>query len=127
MLENLKKLREEAGITQKGLADAIGVSQQSINKYENHNIEPDIETLMRIARFFNTSVDYVVGNTDIRRRIEVVYSYELNDAESRMLEGYRKLSQKQKQSIDSIIENYNERWFARVEKSALLLLETYHQ
>lgn len=51
MLENLKKLREEAGITQKGLADAIGVSQQSINKYENHNIEPDIETLMRIARF----------------------------------------------------------------------------
>ena len=127
MLENLKKLREEAGITQKGLADAIGVSQQSINKYENHNIEPDIETLMRIARFFNTSVDYVVGNTDIRRRIEVVYSYELNDAESRMLEGYRKLSQKQKQSIDSIIENYNERWFVRVEKSALLLLETYHQ
>ena len=109
MLENLKKLREEAGITQKGLADAIGVSQQSINKYENHNIEPDIETLMRIARFFNTSVDYVVGNTDIRRRIEVVYSYELNDAESRILEGYRKLSQKQKQSIDFIIENYNER------------------
>ena len=127
MLENLKKLREEAGITQKGLADAIGVSQQSINKYENHNIEPDIETLMRIARFFNTSVDYVVGNTGIRRRIEVVYSYELNDTESRMLEGYRKLSQKQKQSIDFVIENYNERWFARVEKSALLLLETYHQ
>ena len=126
MLENLKKLREEAGITQKGLADAIGVSQQSINKYENHNIEPDIETLMRIARFFNTSVDYVVGNTDIRRRIEVVYSYELNEAESRMLEGYRKLSQKQKQSIDFVIENYNERWFARVEKSALLLLEWYN-
>lgn len=109
MLENLKKLRDEAGITQKGLADAIGVSQQSINKYENHNIEPDIGTLIRIARFFNTSVDYVVGNTDIRRRIEAVYSYELNDAESRMLEGYRKLSQKQKQSVELVIENYNEK------------------
>ena len=42
---------ENGELTQKGLADAIGVSQQSINKYENHNIEPDIETLMRIARF----------------------------------------------------------------------------
>ena len=34
---------------------------------------------------------------------------EQNGAESRMLEGYRKLSQKQKQSIDFVIENYNER------------------
>ena len=45
MLVNLKKLREEASVSQKALAEAVGVSQQSINKYENHNIEPDIETL----------------------------------------------------------------------------------
>ena len=44
MLTNLKKLREDASISQKALADAIGVSQQSVNKYEIHNIEPDIET-----------------------------------------------------------------------------------
>lgn len=52
MLENLKLLRSTAGISQKTLADSIGVSQQSINKYENHNIEPDIATLSRIADFF---------------------------------------------------------------------------
>ena len=47
MLVNLKKLREEIGVSQRALADAVGVSQQSINKYENHKIEPDIETLNR--------------------------------------------------------------------------------
>ena len=62
MLENLRKLRTEAGVTQKQLADAISVSQQSINKYENHNIEPDIQTLVLIADFFHTSVDYLVGH-----------------------------------------------------------------
>ena len=58
MLKNLKALRETASVSQKQLAEAIGISQQSINKYENHNIEPDIDTLIRIADFFDTSVDY---------------------------------------------------------------------
>ena len=53
MLENLKLLRSTAGISQKTLADSIGVSQQSINKYENHNIEPDIATLSSIADYFH--------------------------------------------------------------------------
>ena len=108
MLYNLKKLREDAQISQKLLAEAIGVSQQSINKYENHNIEPDIDTLSRIADYFNTSVDYLIGRTDIRRKIEIVYPYELNKRESKMLEGYRKLNPRQKQSVDLIISVFME-------------------
>ena len=49
MIANLKKLREEAGMSQRQLADSIGVSQQSVNKYENHNVEPDIAVLVQIA------------------------------------------------------------------------------
>lgn len=61
LLANLKKLRKKYNISQQQLADVVGVSQQSINKYENHNIEPDIETLKTMADFFNTSIDYIVG------------------------------------------------------------------
>ena len=43
MVQNLKQLRLEKNLSQNKLAEIIGVSQQSINKYENHNIEPDIE------------------------------------------------------------------------------------
>ena len=42
MLPNLKLLRKEYHVSQQALADAIQVSQPSINKYENHNIEPEI-------------------------------------------------------------------------------------
>ncbi len=108
MLKNLKLLREEARVSQKQLAEAIGVSQQSINKYENHNIEPDIETMTRMADYFRTSVDYLVGHTDIRRRIEATSPKELNEAEARLLEGYRGLSETRQRSLQQIIDCYNE-------------------
>lgn len=108
MLTNLKKLREDASISQKALADAIGVSQQSVNKYENHNIEPDIETMIRIADFFNTSVDYLIGHSSVRRRIEEVHVFELNDRESKVMEQYRSLTSKQKACVDVIMDSYSE-------------------
>lgn len=66
MVKNLKKLRAEYGISQQQLADVIGVSQQSINKYENHNVESDIETLGAMADYFNVSIDYLVGHDNAR-------------------------------------------------------------
>jgi len=108
MLTNLKKLREDASVSQKALADAIGVSQQSVNKYENHNIEPDIETLIRIADFFETSVDYVIGHSSVRRRIEEVREVELNNNECRVIEKYRTLTPKQKACINAVMDSYSE-------------------
>ena len=61
MIKNLKALRKEYNISHQQLPNIIGVSQQSINKYENHNVEPDIETLKAIATFFNTTIDFLVG------------------------------------------------------------------
>lgn len=106
MLKNLKVLRDGASVSQKQLAEAIGVSQQSINKYENHNIEPDIETLIRIADYFETSVDYLIGHTSIRRKIEKVTAYELNEEESNIIEQFRKLSIKQRTCVTTVIEGY---------------------
>ena len=106
MLENLKKLRSEAGISQKLLADSVGVSQQSINKYENHNIEPDIETMIRIADHFNTSVDYLIGRSDTRRQAGPVQAYELNAEESSIIEEYRTLSPKQRACIRTVMSSY---------------------
>lgn len=99
MLERLKLLREERSVSQKQLADVVSVSQQSINKYENHNIEPDIETLTKIADFFDTSIDYLVGHTDVRRRIEDVKPCDLNKKETGLVESFRKLTPKQKKAF----------------------------
>lgn len=105
MVENLKKLRVEAGLSQQQLANVVGVSQQSINKYENHGVEPDIATLIVLADYFDTSVDYLIGNTDLRRKYEVVYPSDLNSKEKYLVENYRKATGRDKRIIDLLLEN----------------------
>lgn len=104
MLQNLKLLRQEYHISQQRLADAIEVSQQSINQYENHNIEPDIGVLSRIADYFDTSIDYIVGRTDIRRRIEYTEAFHLNTNESEIITQYRALNDKEKACIKMMVQ-----------------------
>ena len=109
MLPNLKLLRQERGISQQKLADAIGFTQQSINQYENHYVEPDIMTLTRIADYFNTSIDFLVGHTTVRQRIEETEAYQLNAAEADVLMKYRSLTQKEKQCVSTVIETLLEK------------------
>ena len=106
MVKNLKLLRTKKGLSQQQLADIICTSQHSINKYENHNVEPDIDTLIAFADFFNTSVDYLIGNTDINRKIEPVHQYCLNDEEMSLIDGFRKLTKGEKDSISAVVNNY---------------------
>lgn len=63
-MENLKKLRLERNISQQKLAEAIGLSQQTITKYENGKSQPDFQTLMALAEYFHTSTDYLIGYTN---------------------------------------------------------------
>ena len=106
MIKNLKKIRNEHRISQQKLGDIVGVSQQSINKYENHADEPDLQTLISIADYFDVSVDYLIGHTDIPHVIEHLTPHDLNDDESMLIEHYRKLTVAEKDSIKFVISNY---------------------
>lgn len=103
MLTNLKLLRKEYGISQQRLAEAIQVTQPSINKYENHNIEPDIGILSRMADYFNTSIDYIVGRTDIRRPIERTEVYHLNKQEMELITQVRALSSEERDCVTYVV------------------------
>lgn len=109
MVANLKLLRCEKNISQQDLATELEISQQSINKYENHKIEPDIYMLMKMADYFETSIDYLVGYTDIRHKIESVSPYDLNADEASLIEKYRLLSPKERESIQMVMQNYMEK------------------
>lgn len=109
MLTNLKLLRQEYGISQQRLADALGISQPSINKYENHNIEPDIDILKRMADYFNTSIDYIVGYTDIRRKIEHMEFHHLNQSESELIMRFRSLTPEEKQCVELLVQTFHQR------------------
>ena len=55
--ENIKKLRMALGINQVELAKKLGVSKQCVSNWENDNILPSVEMLIKIAKYFSVSVD----------------------------------------------------------------------
>ena len=59
--ERIRELRNAAGISQVELAEKLGVSKQSVSNWENDNIQPSIEMLVKIARTFNVSTDFLLG------------------------------------------------------------------
>ena len=105
MLKNLKILRNKNNITQQQLADIISVSQQSINKYENQNIEPDISTLIALADYFDVSVDYLIGRTSNEKNVSFDFNL-INETESKIICKLRLLNKKQREVVISLINSY---------------------
>lgn len=62
--ERLRELREDNNIKQIELAKIIEVDQRSLSFYEIGKYEPNLQTLKRIAIYFNVSTDYLLGLTD---------------------------------------------------------------
>ncbi len=61
---NLKTLRVEGNISQKQLAQKIEVSQQCVSMWEKGTIEPTLSSLIKIADFFDVSLDFLTGRKD---------------------------------------------------------------
>jgi transcriptional regulator with XRE-family HTH domain len=107
-MNNLKLLRSQKGLSQQKLADLIGTSQQSIHKYENGISEPDIYTLKKLSEVFDTSVDYIVGNTENPRRIDFYIESDLTEQELHHMRLYRHISKYRQKLIDMILEDYTD-------------------
>ena len=60
---NLKKVRKEKGISQLKLAMELNMSQNTISRYETGEREPGINELVKIADYFNISIDYLLERT----------------------------------------------------------------
>lgn len=64
MINNLKKLRKSRGYTQISLQMKTGIEQALLSKYENGERIPTTEALIRLADFYNVSIDYILCRTD---------------------------------------------------------------
>lgn len=63
-MNRLKELRTEKGVSQQVIADYLGITRQSYSNYELGNREADYETLSKLSNYFDTTVDYLIGNSD---------------------------------------------------------------
>ena len=73
----IRDLREDNDLTQKDLAKILNCSQQTYSRYETGEITINIDSLIILANFYNSSIDYLVGITNIKE------SYQKNSNNSR--------------------------------------------
>mgnify|MGYP001119101870 CR=1 FL=1 len=85
---NLKKLRKEKGATQTEIATFLGIRQNTYSQYESDSRQPDIDTLVKMSAYYNTSVDAIVGieikgiddNSIIEQLVnDLVIEFSMND------------------------------------------------
>lgn len=84
----IRYLLDMENITQRSLADTLHISASALNGYINRGKEPDYDTLVRLADFFHTSTDYLLGLTNTR----TPYTSPLSCSEAELLCTYRRLT-----------------------------------
>lgn len=67
LAERLSLLRKERDMTQKEVSQELGISLNSYQRYETNEREPAAPILVEMAKFYNVSLDYLVGLKDDRR------------------------------------------------------------
>lgn len=68
LYQNLKKLREDKKLTQKELAEILGVSVSHYSQCEKGKRVVKFSMMIKLAKFYNVSVDYIAGLTDDKRK-----------------------------------------------------------
>lgn len=66
-IERLKEIREDKDLKQQDIANALGIKQQQYSEYEIGKRLIPINYLYKLAVFYETSIDYLVGKTDERK------------------------------------------------------------
>lgn len=75
MGNKLKSLRLEKKLTQKQIADRIGLAISAVSSYESGSRYPSYDVLVKLARIFHVSTDYLLGMTD-KRNLDVTGLYD---------------------------------------------------
>lgn len=97
----IKELRKEKKMSQTGLGMVFNISQAVISKYELGQSEPDIQLIIKMADYFNVSVDYLVGKSDKKFNI---LTDDLKDDELEILRDYKKLNEIKKAKASAYIK-----------------------
>ena len=101
-LDNLKKIRETKNITQVKLSTDLEVSQELISRYELGTSFPQPQMLIKLANYFNCSVDYLLGITDVSTPVNyLANNYNKRDLE--LINKYNSLSSEDKKYFDKFL------------------------
>ncbi len=94
-MNRIKDLREDRDLRQIDVAEAVGIDQRSLSNYETGKTNPDSEIVIRLARFFGVTCDYLLGMSDYNLTDSRAVVRELEEMERRLGEIRRFLGARQ--------------------------------
>lgn len=98
-MNRLRQLREERNITQSDLAEYLNSNYQTISDYERGKYYPGIDILKILARYFNTSIDYLLEITDLRDPYASASEQHFTPKETELIGYYRELDVKGQEKL----------------------------
>ncbi|MGM9534056.1 MAG: helix-turn-helix domain-containing protein [Intestinibacter sp.] len=79
--KRLAELRKENKITQRELANKLNISKSSLAMYETNKRQPTNDVLVKLADYFDVSVDYLLGRTIARKQVDTIAFHSIDDSE----------------------------------------------
>lgn len=105
MESRIKKLREKRGLIQEILAAELGITQQTLSKYERDITFIKVDILKKIAVYFNVTTDYLLGISDVKRDLQgQMKMNETLDEYYDLIEIYKELDLYDQEMIWSMIQ-----------------------
>ena len=102
-MNRIAELRKEKHLNQIGLAMKLNISQYMVSAYETGIHQPGIDTLIQMSNIFGVSVDYIIGNTDIRTPVEKFLKDGLTSNEIELLDIFKELDNEKQQKALGIL------------------------
>lgn len=97
--DNLKKLREEHGLTKRELCEKTGISERAYLTYEFGEREPKISVVQKLADFYGVTIDYLLGRPDATPPIDPISRIDIDDKEKAALSKWVALDAKKRHMV----------------------------
>lgn len=98
MSNKLKELRKNSALTQQEIAEVIGVDRSSYSYYENGKASPSLQVLIKIAKVFNVTLDYIIFGDD-SKTVQPTTTLSDNYSAYTKVDGFVNLSDNEKNLI----------------------------
>ncbi|HBJ1648630.1 helix-turn-helix domain-containing protein [Clostridium botulinum] len=108
--DRLKELRIEKNLLQKDLANFLNITTSAYGYYEQGKRIPDSDTVKKIADFFNVSLDYLIGNSDIKESAEILINNNLSTKannspiDDKLIEKLKNLDDESKKELEKYMD-----------------------
>lgn len=114
-MNRIKELRQEKDILQSDLAKRLKVGQATISNWETGRYEPDQDALREMSKIFDVSIDYILGNTDIKKPLTSEDMSGLTEKQIKILE---MMSELPEQDQDDLIQQAEYRIWLKHQKES---------